>query len=181
MKKSMKKLLVCLAVAVVSTGVMADTKPFNLSLTPNVAVYPRTDTIEGLTLSVWGENQQTSLALGIANGTVGNSAGLDWGWILNYADNFKGIQWAMINYTKSSFLGWQSGFIDYTNDTMMGLQAGVVNYAGKVTGLEFGIVNYTDDVDAGLQIGIVNIIRSNKSWFGDLPNSLAPAMIFVNW
>ncbi|MFA6569284.1 MAG: hypothetical protein WCS96_13815 [Victivallales bacterium] len=177
----MKKLLLCLATVLVSGVAMAETKPFNLSLTPDVAVYPRTDTIEGLTLSVWGENQQTSLALGIANGTVGDSAGLSWGFILDYADKYKGIQWAAINYTKDSFLGWQSGFVDYTWGTMMGLQAGVVNYAGRVTGLEFGIVNYTEDVDAGLQIGIVNIVRNNKSWFSDLPNSLAPAMIFVNW
>ena len=84
-------LLACLATILVSTGVMADTQPFNLSLTPNIAVYPRSDTIEGLTLSVWGENQQTSLALGIANGSVGNSAGLDWG-LINYAYNYKGLK-----------------------------------------------------------------------------------------
>ncbi len=181
MKKSMKMLLACLVTALVSTGAMAATDPFNLSLTPNVAVYPRTDTIEGVTLSVWGENQQTSLAIGIANGTTGDSAGLSWGWILNYADDYKGIQWAAINYTKDNFLGWQSGLVDYTKGTMMGLQSGVVNYAGKVAGLEFGIVNYTEDVDVGCQIGIVNIIRSNKSWFSDFPNSLAPTMILVNW
>ena len=181
MKKSLKKILLCLAVAVVSTAVMAETKPFNFSLTPDVAVYPRTDTIEGFTASVWGENQQTSLALGIANGTIGDSAGLNWGFILNYADKYKGIQWAAINYTKESFLGWQSGLIDYTKGTMMGLQAGAVNYAGCVTGLELGLVNYTEDVDSGLQIGIVNIVRNNKVWFSDFPNSLAPVMIFANW
>ena len=180
MKKSMRKLIVCLAVAVVSIGVMAETKPFNLSLTPNVAVYPRTDTIEGLTLSVWGENRQTSLALGIVNGTIGESAGLSWGF-LNYADYYKGIQWSAINYTKDNFLGWQSGLMDYTKGTMMGLQAGVLNFAGRLTGLEFGLVNYTDDVDSGLQIGLVNIVRNNNSWLSDFPNSLAPTMILVNW
>lgn len=181
MKKESKILLACLTTVFFLTGAMAETRVFNLSLTPNIAVYDRTDTIEGLTLSIWGENQQTSLALGIVNGSVGNSAGLSWGWILNYADNYKGIQWAAINYTKSDFMGWQSGFINYIGSTMMGLQTGVVNCAGIVTGLELGIVNYANDVDAGGQIGIVNIIRSNKSWFSDLPNSLAPAMIFINW
>jgi len=38
-----------------------------------------------------------------------------------------------------------------------------------------------EDVDSGLQIGIVNIVHNNKSWFEDLPNSLAPVMILVNW
>jgi len=125
--------------------------------------------------------KQTSLAIGIANGTVGDSAGLSWGFVLNYADSYKGIQWAPINYTKRDFLGWQAGFIDYVWGSMMGLQSGIVNYAGRVKGLEFGIVNYTDDVDAGCQIGLINIIQSNKSWFQDLPNSLAPTMILINW
>jgi hypothetical protein len=108
-KQVMKKTVAYLAAVLVSTGVMAGTKPFNLSLTPDIAVYDRNETIEGLTLSIWGENQQTSLALGIANGTTGNSAGLSWGLVLNYADNYKGIQWAPINYTKGDFLGWQDG------------------------------------------------------------------------
>ncbi len=181
MKKTMKILIACLATVLVSTGAFAETKPFNFSLTPDVAVNPRSDTIEGFTASVWGENQQTSLALGVANGTVGQSAGLSFGFIFNYADSYKGIQWSAINYNKSDLLGWQSGLVDYVWGGMMGLQAGVVNYAGRVKGLEFGIVNYTDDVEAGCQIGLINIIHSNKSWFDDLPNSLAPTMILINW
>ena len=59
----MKKLLVSLIAVLVSAGAMAGTRPFNLSLTPDIAVYSRSETIEGLTLSVWGENRQTSLAL----------------------------------------------------------------------------------------------------------------------
>jgi len=177
----MKLFIAYLAMVLFSTGTIAATKPFNFSLTPDVAVYPRSDTIEGFTASVWGENQQTSLALGVANGTVGQSAGLSVGLILNYADDYKGIQWAAINYTKKDFLGWQGGLVDYVAGTMMGLQSGVVNYAGRVKGLELGLVNYTEDVEAGCQIGLINIIGTNKSWFHDLPNSLAPTMIIVNW
>lgn len=177
----MKKLLACLAIALVSTGAMAETRPFNLSLTPDIDFYDRSDTIEGLTLSVWGENEQTSLALGIANGSIGQSAGLSLGLVLNYADDYKGIQWAPINYTKGDFLGWQNGFVNYAEGSMKGLQSGVVNYAGRVTGLQLGLVNYANDTDAGVQIGLVNIIRQNTSWFGELPEELAPAMLFVNW
>ena len=32
----------------------------------------------------------------------------------------------------------------------------------------------------GVQIGLVNLIPSN-AWFKNLPNQLAPGMIFVNW
>lgn len=185
----MKKLILCLTAVLVSTGVMAETKslsatgtePFNLSLTPDVAVYKRNVRIEGVTLSVWGENPQTSLALGIVNGSTGNSAGLDWGFILNYADNYKGVKWGFVNYTKQDALGWDAGFVNYTTGTVRGLYTGVVNYVDRLKGVEFGLVNYVDKADSGLQIGIVNIIRNNKTWFSDMPNSLAPVMIFVNW
>ena len=177
----MKKRLTCLAAVLVSTCALAGTKPFNLSLTPDIAVYDRGETIEGLTLSIWGENQQTSLALGIANGSTGQSAGLSWGLVLNYADDYKGIQWAPINYTKGNFLGWQNGFVNYSGGAMKGLQVGAVNYAGRVTGLQFGFVNYAEDTDAGVQIGVVNIIRQHTRWFTGLPEELAPAMIFINW
>ena len=177
----MKKILASLAAILVSASVMAGTKPFNLSLTPDIAVYDRSETIEGLTLSIWGENPQTALALGIANGSTGQSAGLSWAFVLNYADNYKGIQWAPINYTKGDFLGWQKGFVNYTGGSMKGLQMGAVNYAGSLTGLQFGFVNYAEAADAGVQIGVVNIIRQNTHWFTELPEELAPAMIFVNW
>jgi len=184
----MKTLLACLTTVLISTGVMAETRPFNLSLTPDVAIYNRSTTIEGVTLSIWGENQQTSLALGLANGTTGESAGLSVG-ILNYADNYSGLQWGLVNYTKDDFAGWQGGFffglvgsvVNYTGGTMEGFQAGAVNYAGKLTGLQLGIVNYAATADSGVQIGIVNIIRQNTVWFKELPNELAPAMIIVNW
>ncbi|MFA7232067.1 MAG: hypothetical protein WC071_12420 [Victivallaceae bacterium] len=185
----MKKLILCLTTVLVSIGVMAEiksisltgTEPFNLSLTPDIAIYNRNVTIEGVTLSVWGENPQTSLALGIVNGSVGNSAGLDWAFILNYADNYKGVKWGMVNYTKHDALGWDAGFLNYATGAARGLYTGAVNYADSLKGVEFGLVNYVEKADSGVQIGIINIIRNNKSWFDDLPNSLAPVMIFVNW
>ena len=177
----MKKLLVCLATVLLTTGAMAGTRPLNLSLIPDIAIYDRSETIEGLTLSLWGENEQTSLALGVANGSTGESAGLSLALVLNYADNYKGIQWAPINYTKGDCLGWQGGFINYTGGSMKGLQAGLVNYAGRLTGLQLGLVNYAEAADAGLQIGLLNIIRQNSDWFTEAPEQLAPAMVLVNW
>ncbi|MGE4489090.1 MAG: hypothetical protein AB7E95_06060 [Kiritimatiellales bacterium] len=176
----MKKLWIVFAGLLIAGGAMAQTKPFNASLTPDYSVYSRDVTIEGLTLSIWGENPQTSLALGIVNGSTGNSAGLSWAFILNYADNYKGIQWAPINYVTGDFLGWQGGFVNYTGGSMKGLQSGVVNCAGTLTGLQFGLVNYAETGKTGVQIGLVNLIPSNR-WFSGLPNELAPGMIFVNW
>ena len=176
----MKKRSIVFAGLLIAGGALAQTKPFNASLTPDYSVYGRDVRIEGLTLSIWGENPQTSLALGIVNGTSGNSAGLSWAFILNYADHYKGVQWAPINYTAGDVLGWQGGLVNYTGGVMKGLQTGWVNYAGKLTGLQFGFVNYAETAETGVQIGLVNLIPSNE-WFTGLPNELAPGMIFVNW
>ena len=186
----MKKILAraVLGAALVATGAMAGNKPFQASLTPDIAIYNRTETITGLTLSIWGENPQAGLALGLVNGSTGQSAGLSVG-IVNYADNYKGLQWGVVNYTKQDFSGWQGGpffgllvsAMNYTGGTMTGFQCGVVNYAGSLTGLQLGIFNYAEAADAGVQIGIVNIIHQNKSWFTGLPDELAPGMPIVNW
>ncbi len=198
----MKKLLTGLAFVLVSTGAMAGTKSFNLSLTPDISVYGRSETIHGVTLSIWGENPQQSLAIGLVNGATEKSAGLSIG-ILNYADSYKGVQWGVVNYTSGNFSGWQGGpffgllvsAVNYTGGDMTGLQIGAVNYVGgdmaglqvgvvncvsRLSGLQLGIVNYAAAADAGVQIGLVNVIPPNP-WFTGLPEQLAPAMILVNW
>lgn len=176
----MRKVWIVFAGLFIAGAAMAQTKPFNASLTPDYSVYGRDVRIEGVTLSIWGENPQTSLALGFVNGTSGDSAGLSWGFVLNYAEHYQGIQWALINSTKGDFLGWQGGLVNYTGGSIKGLQSGVVNCAGHLTGLQFGFVNYAETAKTGVQIGLVNLIPSNE-WFSGLPDELAPGMIFVNW
>jgi hypothetical protein len=173
------QLAVAIGALVTGSAVMA-AHPVQLSLTPEIALYNRDATIEGLTVGIWSENPQTAVALGIVNGSTGRSAGLSWAWLLNFADNYKGIQLAPVNYVKGDFLGWQSGVINYTDGTAKGLQTGFFNYAGRLTGLQLGVVNYAETAEAGIQIGLVNLIPQNE-WFAGLPNELAPGMIFVNW
>ena len=170
-----------------SIGVMAETKPFNLSITPDIAIYSRNVTIEGVTLSIWGENPQSAFALGLVNGSTGDSIGLSVG-LVNYADSYTGCQWSFINCTKGDFTGWQGGpffgllvsGVNYTGGSMNGFQCGLVNYAGKLNGLQVGFVNVADTAKSGVQIGIVNIMPENE-WFSRLPDELAPGMILVNW
>ncbi len=184
----MKKLLFALIFAVCSTVALAETHPFNLSLTPDIAVFDRSDRIEGLTLSIWGENPQSSLAIGLVTGTSQESVGLSLGFV-NYGQNYTGVQWGLVNVASEDFSGWQGGFffglvgsvVNYTGGTMSGFQCGLVNYSGKLTGLQLGLVNYTEGGDAGVQIGLINIIGENDAWFVELPDELAPAMIIVNW
>lgn len=175
----MKTALAVLAGVLGLSGVMAS-EPIQLSLTPEIAIFDRSERIEGLALSIWGENPQSALALGFVNGSTGDSAGVSLAFILNYADDYKGVQWAAVNYTEGDFLGWQAGFVNYTGGLMKGLQSGWVNYAGKLTGLQFGLVNFAESAETGVQIGLVNLMPENE-WFSDLPDELAPGMILVNW
>ena len=178
----MKKLWFCLTILMVAAGTMAQSaQPYNLSLMPDMAIHNRDTTIEGVTLSVWGENPQTSLALGFINGTTGHSVGFSWSVFVNYSDSYQGVEWGMINYSQQDSVGWDAGFLAYTKNSLTGLGTAVVNYAGRLNGLQLGLLNYAEDTDTGVQVGLINIINSNKGWFSDMPNSLAPVMLFVNW
>jgi len=160
----MKKVLFAVLICLVATSAYAETKPFQLSLVPDVAIHSKDTRIEGVTLNIWGENPQSALALGFVNGSTGDSAGFSWG-LCNYAENYTGVEWSWVNYASGNFKGWQSG---------------LVNYAGTLTGLQLGCVNYAETAKSGVQIGFINVIPKNE-WFKAFPNQLAKGMIFVNW
>ena len=163
-----------------ATGALAESRAFQLSLTPDIAVHDRDVHIRGVSLGIWSENPQTAVALGIVSGSTGESAGFSWSLLANYADSYRGVQWAPVNYTRENFLGWQSGIVNYTDQDFVGLQTGLVNYVGNLKGVQLGVVNYAETASTGLQLGLVNVIRENR-WFTELPNALAPGMVFVNW
>ncbi len=148
-----------------TSAAFAQSKPFQLSLTPDMAIHDSDVRIEGLSLGLWSENPQDALSLGIVSGSSGKSAGFSWSFLLNYADSYKGVHWASVNYTKDYFFGWQGGFL---------------NYAQKLKGLQLGMANFAERVDTGLQIGFVNVISENQ-WFKQFPDELAKGMVLVNW
>jgi hypothetical protein len=174
----MKKIAMTLVACAVATGVMAETKPFQASLTPDIAIHSSDTRINGLALSIWGENPQSAFALGFVNGSSGDSAGLSLG-LFNYAESYTGVQWAIANCATGEFVGWQGGFVNYA-ESMKGLQSGAVNIADKLTGLQLGFVNYAETVASGVQIGFANIIPQNE-WFSNFPKELAKGFVFVNW
>jgi hypothetical protein len=178
----MKKLMIAALSSMVALGAFAEpateTKAFQASLTPDIAIQDKGTKIEGVALSIWGENEQTAFAFGFVNGSTGDSAGFSWG-LVNYADNYTGVQWAAVNYTKGSFVGWQGGMVNLA-DSMKGLQWGAVNIAQSMTGLQLGYVNYAETAQNGVQVGLVNIISDNE-WFSDFPDDLAQGMVLVNW
>ena len=159
----MKKIIAVIIISAATLGATAEEKFLQLSLTPDIALQSRDTVIKGIALSIWGENQQSALALGIVNGSTGDSCGFSWG-LVNYADNYKGVQFAFVNYTKGTFVGWQNG---------------AVNIAQHVSGLQWGAVNYTETLN-GVQLGFINVVEQNP-WFEEFPRKLAKGFVFVNW
>jgi hypothetical protein len=176
---SMKKLLLVSLCCAVAGGVFAESKPFQASLTPEIAIHSRDTHIEGVALSIWGENAQKAFALGFVNGSKGDSKGFSLG-LLNYAENYTGVHLAPVNYATGEFLGWQAGFVNYA-ESMRGLQMAFVNYAGILEGVQLGLVNYAKTSDTGVQVGFFNLMPQTTEWFGNFPDEVAPAMVFVNW
>ena len=178
----MKNILVYLIVAMsLVAGVQAEEAAFQLSLFPNVALYDDTTTINGVAINVWGLNPQHALAIGVINGSYGDSHGISIGG-LNYSENYTGFQWGFVNFANANFTGWQAACVNYTADTLDGFQLGFVNYAGRLTGFQLGLFNMAAQADHGLQVGLINLLPETRTWFeAGLANQVAPVMIIANW
>ena len=174
-----KKLLTLVAVCFLALSVSAE-KYFNASLTPDIAIFPKDEVVKGLTLSIWGENTQQSLALGLVNGSTKQSTGLSIG-LINNSESYAGVELAFFNYNKENFVGWQAAAVNYSEGFVKGLQTGAANYADKLTGLQIGVLNVAKTAEDAVQIGLINVIKDKADWFEDLPNEIGPAMVFVNW
>ena len=174
----MKKTLLLSAVVMAALGVRADQPVFQASLTPDVAIYPTTTEIHGLSLDIWGQNPQHSLNLGFVNGSTGDSCGFTWG-LVNYGDAYTGVAWAWINISYQNFTGWQDGLVNVSQGKFTGLQSGWINVAQEFHGLQLGLVNYSEDLH-GVQIGFANIALNNP-WFTAMPDKLATGFPIVNW
>ena len=181
----MKKILIITALVISAAGLKADESHcFQASLTPDIAIYPKTTEIDGLSLNIWGENPQQGCAIGLVNGSTGDSKGFTFG-LFNYADSYTGVSWGAVNYSKTSFVGWQGGFlfwpslVNVSQGTFTGFQEGIVNCAEEFHGLQLGLVNYAENLH-GVQSGLANIAMNNP-WFNEFPDKLATGFPIVNW
>ena len=175
----MNRLFIISALIIGAAGLNAQESAFQLSLTPDIAIHPKTTRINGLALDIWGENPQHSLNLGFVNGSTGDSCGFTWG-LVNYSESYTGVSWAWINVNKTSFVGWQSGWVNVAQGKFTGFQsAWIVNYAKEFHGLQLGLVNYTEELH-GVQIGLANVAINNP-WFNEFPDKLATGFPIVNW
>jgi hypothetical protein len=174
----MKKLLIISAFVAGTIAVRADDSAFQASLTPSVAIHSASTQINGLSLSVWGQNPQKGVALGFINGSTDESKGFSWG-LYNYDESYTGVQWAIANYSEKSFIGWQYSFVNYDQGYFKGLEWGFANIAEETHGVQLGAFNYAEELH-GIQIGLINI-ASNNEWFSKFPDQLAKGFVFVNW
>ncbi len=102
-----------------------ESEAFQASFTPAIALHDRDQKIEGFTISLWGENLQEALALGVINGSKGDSAGVSIGFV-NYGDSYRGAQFGFIN-SDNNMNGAQFGFLNFTKTTETGIQFGLLN------------------------------------------------------
>ncbi len=156
----------------------AEPAAFQASLTPDIAIEAKDTRINGLSLSIWGQNPQSGVALGFVNGSTGQSKGFTWG-LVNYAEAYNGVTWGFVNFSTGEFNGWQSGLFNYSEGPFYGLQSGWINVSQEFTGLQIGLVNYATKLD-GVQVGFVNVALNNP-WFSEFPDKLATGFPIVNW
>ena len=121
----MKKLVIAVLICLVASSAYAESKPFQLSLVPDVAIHSKDTHIKGVTLNIWGQNPQSAFALGFVNGSTGDSKGFSWG-LVNYAESYTGVELGLVNYAVK-LKGLQLGAINYAKTAESGVQIGLIN------------------------------------------------------
>ena len=128
-----------------STNIIAQDNPFQLSLFNPVQIVPENESVSGIRLNlIYTKNVNvTGFDMGLVNVTTGKQLG---------------VQWGGVNVTEGGFTGWQAGFVNISRGDFVGFQSSWVNYhGGYFNGLQISIVNYAATLK-GLQIGLINII-----------------------
>lgn len=151
--------LVILTLTFISTPVLAENRPIQLSLFTPVQIFPEDDSIIGIRLNLlYGRNASiTGLDLGLVNHTT---SGISKGW-----------QTGLIGWIDSDFVGLQDNSVNVVKGNFKGFQLGFVNYAKVAEGFQLGFVNYVESMN-GLQIGFLNIIRQEGAF---------PFFPIINW
>ncbi len=125
-------------------------KPIQLALVPTIQLVPQDESIRGLRLNIYGDNQSVS--------------GVDIGLMHETKSRFGGVGFGLLNIVHGEARGLQfSGIYSGADDRMSGLQVGIVNHSGNIHGLQIGLANFADDM-TGIQIGLWNEIKSKENW-----------------
>jgi hypothetical protein len=151
--------LAAIVIGFISSPVIAQTKPIQLSLFSPIQIFSEDTAISGIRLSLlYGKNTSVT--------------GLDWG-LVNHTTSGQslGIQFGLVGLSDADFKGLQDNFVNVTKGNFEGLQWGFVNYANYAHGLQLGFINYANSMK-GLQIGLLNFIETG---------GIFPVFPIVNW
>ena len=151
--------LTIMTIMTIIPSAMAKDRPIQLALFAPIQLFPESNSITGIRLSlIYGKNTSVT--------------GLDWG-LVNHttAGRSMGVQFGLVGLADADFLGWQDNAINIVKGDFEGLQWGFVNYADHANGLQLGFVNYARTLK-GLQIGLVNIIKQGGAF---------PVFPIINW
>ncbi len=151
--------LMLVAFSIFISSATAEDRPIQLALFSPVQIFPPSDAISGIRLSlIYGKNVSVT--------------GLDWGLVSHTTGGKSvGVQFGLVGLSDADFLGWQDNAINIVKGDFEGLQWGFVNYANNANGLQFGFVNYARTLK-GLQIGLINIIKQGGAF---------PVFPIINW
>jgi len=125
-------------------------KPIQFALVPTIQLVPEDQSVRGLRLNIYGDNQSVS--------------GVDIGLLHETKVKFSGVGFGLLNIVHGEARGLQfSGIYSGADDRMSGLQVGIVNRSANIHGLQIGLANFADDM-TGIQIGLWNEIKSKEQW-----------------
>ena len=146
-----RSVFVIIALIFISTPLVAEKRPVQLSLFTPIQIFPETDTITGVRINlIYGRNASVT--------------GLDWGLVNHTTEGIsKAWQIGAVGWVDSDFVGWQDNSVNVVKGNFKGFQLGVVNYANYAKGFQLGLINYTESMN-GLQVGLVNIIRQDGAF-----------------
>ena len=175
----MKKLLVVMAMFVVTVMSAYAENSFQLGLVTPIQIVPEGSGVDGVRLGLIYTKNSSMKGLDmnwIASHTTGRMEGVQVFGLVNIVEGGgKGLQvFNFINYDKGNFEGFQLGTVNF-NESIKGGRLGTINYSQKldggelgfinvsknVKGFQFGIFNYTEALD-GIQIGFVNVYTQGK-------------------
>jgi hypothetical protein len=139
-------LMVLITISLLTSEMMAQEKPIQLSLFNPIQIVPEDQSVKGFRFNlIYGKNVEvTGLDIGLVNMTTGLETG---------------VQWGGVSITDGGFVGWQSNFATISKGKSTGVQWSTVNYHdGHFHGLQVAVVNYATTM-RGIQIGFLNIIK----------------------
>ena len=125
-------------------------KPLQLALVPTIELVPQDQSVHGLRLNIYGNNE--------------NVSGVDIGLVHETKSRFSGVAFGLLSIVHGEARGLQfSGIYSGADASISGLQVGMVNRSANIHGVQIGLANFADDM-TGIQIGLWNEIKSKEKW-----------------